>query len=49
MHRLVMWGFLLALIPLSLAVVWEIFVALRTFLIPPGRKEQVTPAPGREP
>jgi hypothetical protein len=39
MHRLVIWGFALALIPLSIAAVWEAIIVLRAYLIQALRKE----------
>lgn len=44
MHRLVFWGFAIALIPLSIAVVWETVVGLRAFLAHSSRKEPVSGA-----
>ena len=50
MHRLVIWGFVLALIPLTLAVVWEFLGVVRALLSRP-REEEPTPAaaPPQEP
>lgn len=48
MHRLVVWGFTLALIPLSIAVVWEAAIVLRSFLAQSVRKESMPTARNRE-
>ena len=49
MHRIVIWGFVLAFIPLSIAVVWEAVVVVRSFFNQQGRKERVSTATSREP
>jgi hypothetical protein len=48
MHRIVIWGFALAFIPLSIAVAWEAVVVVRSFFNPQGRKERVSAASSRE-
>jgi hypothetical protein len=40
MHRLVFWGFAIALVPLSIAVVWETVVGVRALLAQTSRKER---------
>ncbi len=50
MDRIVIWGFALALIPLTLAVAWELVVLLRTTFFGQATGESAaTPAGQREP
>jgi hypothetical protein len=44
MHRLVIWGFVLALVPLSLAVAWEAVIMVRGLWTSTPTKESVTRA-----
>lgn len=48
MHRLVMWGFAIALVPLSIAVVCEAAIVLRGYLSQNQRKESMPTTPNRE-
>lgn len=48
MHRLVVWGFAIALVPLSIAVVVEAAIVLRGYLAQNQRKESLPTAPNRE-
>ena len=48
MHRLVMWGFAIALVPLSIAVVSEAAILLRGYLAQNQRKEPIPTGSNRE-
>jgi len=48
MQRLVIWGFALALVPLSIAVLSEAVIVIRSFFAQAGRKESVSATPSRE-
>jgi hypothetical protein len=50
MHRLVIWGFALALIPLTLSAVWELVVLVRATLSGTNTNESTrAPVTRREP